>query len=155
MSAGKFGELAVGGPEGIVDRRHEHAALQAQHGVRRAVARCAAVHAAAGAALGKICGAQQARLVRDEIDDFLAVPDVIAAGENGDAGAEQLLGEARRDAEAGGGVLAIGDDQVQLLVGDHVGQALGDDPAAGRTDNVSDEKNPHDRMYTESRKRPK
>ena len=71
---------------------------------------------ASGTALGKIGGPQQARLMRNEIEDFLAVPDVIAAGENLDAGAQQFFDDARSDAEAGSGILAVGDHQIKLLL---------------------------------------
>ena len=84
-SGGIFASSRVGGAEGIVDRRHERAALQIQHGVAHSVFRAADVKAAARRALGKIRGAQQARLVRKKLHDLLAIPDVIAAGDDFDA----------------------------------------------------------------------
>ena len=49
----------------------------------------------------------------------------------------------RRDPEAGGGVFAVGDHQVDLALRDEVGQAVANDLPARRTNDVSDEKNAH------------
>ena len=112
-----------------------------QHGVADAIFRAADIKAAARRAVRKIRGAQQARLVREKIDNFLAVPDVVAAGDHFDAGGEQILGEARRDAEAGGGIFAVGDAEIDVALREDVREAVVNDLAAGRADNVSDEEN--------------
>ena len=142
-SGGILRELDERGAEGVVNRRHERASLQIQDGVARAVLRAADEKPAARRAIGKISGAQQARLVREEVEDFLAVPDVVAAGEDFNAGAEKLLGEARRDAEAGGGIFAVGDAQIDFALGEDVREPVVNDLAAGRADDVADENYSH------------
>jgi hypothetical protein len=134
-----FGELAVGGAERVVDGNHEGAALQVENGVADAFFRAAHEEAAAGRAIRKIRGTQQARFVREKIEDLFAVPDVIAAAQDFDAGGEKLFGEARSDAEAGSGIFAIGDAEVDLALLEDVVEAVVDDFAAGRADDVTDE----------------
>lgn len=50
---------------------------------------------------------------------------MIAAGEDVDAVAEQLIGKLRRDAEASGGIFPVGDGQVDFFSGDDVAQVSG------------------------------
>jgi hypothetical protein len=56
---------------------------------------------------------------------------VIAAGENVDAEAENLLGELRGDAESARRVLAVGDGQIDVFVRDDFTKMLRDEVAAG------------------------
>ncbi len=81
--------------------------------------------------------------MRNVFQNFFAVPTVVAAGEHLDAEAEQFFGDFRSDAEAGGGIFAVGDDQINLLVLHKVGEALLNDQASGRADDVADEKGAH------------
>jgi hypothetical protein len=64
---------------------------------------------------------------------------VVAAGEDFDATGEQFLGDARRDAEAGGGVFAVGDAEIDFALGENVRKPVVNDLAAGRADDVADE----------------
>ena len=124
--------------------------------VRHAIARRAAIERRCPELpSGKLAGTQQARLVRDEIENLLAIPDVIAAGENFDAGGQQFLDEPRRDAETRGGVFAVGDHQVQLLARDQIRDALDDDAPSRRAYDVSDEKNAHELMLAREVQRAK
>ena len=81
--------------------------------------------------------------MRHIFEDFFAVPAVVAAGEDVDAVVKQFVGQSRGDAEAGGGVFAVGDDQVDLPLRDDVGQAIADDLASWRADDVTDEEYAH------------
>ena len=136
-------QLAVGGAERAINGGHEDAALEIQHRIPYAVLRRAEVQPAPGIPVGKVCRAQQARLVGNVLEDFLAVPDMVASGKYFHAGGEQLFDETRRDAEAGSGVLAIGNHQIHFLLRDDVGKAFPDDLPAGRTDDISNEKDAH------------
>lgn len=49
-----------------------------------------------------------------------------------------MLGD---DAGAGGGVLAVGDDEPDALLLDEVGELFGEDGAAGPADDVADDEN--------------
>jgi len=77
--------------------------------------------------------------VREKLDDLAAVPDVVAAGEDFDPAGEQILGDFGRDAETRGGVLAVGDAEIDLPLREDVRQPLVDDLAAGRTNDIANE----------------
>jgi hypothetical protein len=53
--------------------------------------------------------------------------------------AEQFVGELRRDAEAAGGVFAVGDGQVDIVGGDDVAQVAGDKAPPDRGEDVTNE----------------
>lgn len=139
----EFGEFAFEGAKRIIDRDHEGSALGIEHGIFHAIFGRPDKDASARRAGGKIGGAKQTRLVRKIFHDFAAVPNVVAAGEDFNAQAEQFLSNPRSDAEARGGILAIGDAKIDLALGENVRQALANDASAGRADNVTDEKNVH------------
>ena len=52
---------------------------------------------------------------------------------------EQVLRDSRRDAEAGRGVFAIGDAEIDLALREDVREPVVNDLAAGRADDVADE----------------
>ena len=81
--------------------------------------------------------------MRHIFQDLLAVPAVVAAGDDVHAIGEQVVGDFRGDTEAGGGVFAVGDHEVDLAVRDEISQAIAHDLAARRTDDVTDEKYAH------------
>ena len=97
----------------------------------RAVARARQIAAVAGRAGGVVGRPQQPRLGADVVERFLLVPDVIARRHHVDAPVEQLIADLARDAEAGGGVLGVGDDEIDAVVVDErrPGRAA---PARGR-----------------------
>ena len=68
-----------------------------------------------GAPVGIIHRPQQARLRVDEGDDFLLVPDVIAGRDDGDARAQEIDRDLRRDAPAARRVFAVDDDEVDRV----------------------------------------
>ena len=141
-----FGELGVGFFKGIVIGSQENTALHVQDGKFHAILGGAHVQAGAWIGFGKIGGSQQARLVRDKIENFFAVPTVIAAGEHVDAVLQQFLRNTRGDAESRGGVFAVGNDQVDVLVLDEVGEPVTNNLAAGRPHDVADEENAHETL---------
>ena len=73
----------------------------------------------------------------------LLVEPMIAAGQNIDAGGEKIVGDIARDAEAAGGVLAIGDDEIDGEPLAQAGQLGREHVAPGPADHIADEKNPH------------
>ncbi len=75
--------------------------------------------------------------------NFLAIPTMVSACEHFYAEAQELFGDFRGDAKAGGGILAVGDHQINLAVLHKVGEALLNDVASGRADDVADEKGAH------------
>jgi hypothetical protein len=113
--------------------------LKVEDGVAGAIFRAADIEATARRTLGEIRRTQQARFVREILQNLLAVPDVVAAREDFDAAGEQFVGDARRDAEAGGGIFAIGDAEINFALGEDVREPVVNDLAAGRADDVADE----------------
>ena len=79
------------------------------------------------------------RLAFEHRVDFLAAIDVIAERDGVDAGADQLAIDGGREAGAAGGVLGVGDDEVELVLGDEAGDGAADDVAARFADDVADE----------------
>jgi hypothetical protein len=122
----------VGGAEWIVVRRHEHATLQVDHGVRD-LSLLTLIEAPAGHIRGIVGGAQDAArgamaVAFDHlkvIDDFASlVPYMITGGDDIDIQFEELFGERGSDSETGSGVLAVGDDQVNELVAHDAGKTV-------------------------------
>ena len=98
--------------ERIVDVRHEDAAHDVDHADGPAVLGAREIAAVAGHAGGVVGRPQQARLGADVVERFLLVPDVIARRHHVDAPVEELVADFAGDAEAGRGVLGVGDDEV-------------------------------------------
>ena len=139
----QLGQFAIGDAERIVVGGHEDTALQRENRVGRSLVRCATEKTAAGACHGEIGGTQEPRLARNEIQDLLAVPDMIAPGKYLDSGGQQFFGEPGGYAEPRRGILSIGDHQIRLLARDNVFQAFEYDSPAGRTYNVPNKQNAH------------
>ena len=58
------------------------------------------------------------RLVFEDRVDLFAAIDVVAERDGVDAGADQLAIDGRREAGAAGGVFGVGDDEVEVVLGD-------------------------------------
>jgi len=134
-----FRALAIGGAKGIIERGHEGAPLQIHYGVADAGFRLADIQTRAGKSIRKIRGAQQARLMREKIQNFPAVPNVIAAGEHFDSAGEKFFGQPRRDAKARCGIFPIRDAEIDAALRKDVVQAVMNDFPAGRPDDISHE----------------
>ena len=79
-SGGIFASSRFDGAERIVERRHESAALQIQDGIANAIfAPARRTGRFPASPLGKFAGRKQPRLMREEVQNLPAVPDVIAA----------------------------------------------------------------------------
>ena len=76
---------------------------------------------------------------RKIVNDFPPLPNVISAGEDIGARGEQILGDARRDAEAGRGIFTIDDAQINFALREDVREPVVNDLAAGRANDVTDE----------------
>ena len=76
-------------------------------------------------------------------DELALIPDVIAGGDDVYVEFEEFVDDLRSDAESGGGVFAIDDEQIGPFSGDQVFKAFFNNSAAGTAKNVSDEKNTH------------
>ncbi len=105
-------ELGLHREEGIFERRiHEGAALHVDDGDLR-FRRLENDGAAARSVRRIVDRPQQARLSVDKWDDLLLVPNMIAAGDDRDAAAEQIDRNFRRDAAPVRRVLAVGDHEI-------------------------------------------
>jgi len=73
---------------------------------------------------------------------------MIARREQVDAALQQFVQGVAGDAEARGGVLGVGDDEIDAVLPDHSRQELAYGTAAGPSDNVPDEKYLHGARLT-------
>jgi hypothetical protein len=72
---------------------------------------------------------------------------VIAAGDYFDPACKKVFGDARRDAETGGGVFAVGDAEVNFALRQNVCEPVVNDPAARRAYDVANEKDFQTRTF--------
>jgi hypothetical protein len=125
--------------ERIVNGRHE----DTSHGVddrdRHTATRPRDVHAAARRARRHVHRPEEPRLFVKVRQDFLLVPDVVAAGHHVHAVLEEVVGDVRRDAEPGRRVLDVGDHQIDLLMRDQRGEASAHQLPSRLADDVADE----------------
>ena len=134
-------DLDVRPPEGAVDGLHEDPALEVEHGDLDAAAVLEDVAAAAGVARRVVGGAEEARLALEVGQGLLLVPDVVARGQDVDL-EEQVPADLLGDADAPGGVLAVGDDDRRRVFPDELGQEPLQGPPAGMADDVPEEEDP-------------
>jgi len=146
-------QFAVGFPERIVDRRHEHTPLQIQHGIFHAILGGSEIQPAARIAFRKICRSQQPRLMRQVFQDLFAVPAVVSAGEYIDTQVQKLVRQPWGDPKSRSRILAVGDHQIDLPHGDDVSEAIVNDLPSRRADDVSYEKYAHELLDTAKHKK--
>ena len=77
--------------------------------------------------------------MRKKIQNLLAIPDVIAAREHFDSAGEKFFGQARCDTKARRGILTVSNAEIDAALRKDVVQAVVNDFAAGRPDDVSHE----------------
>ena len=101
------------------------------------------IAAAAGHAGGEVGRAQELGLPRNVVEDFLLVPDVIARRHHVDAIAEDGVGDVAGHAKSRGGVLDVGDDEIDVALLDERGDGAPRDLASGLAEDVADEQDAH------------
>ena len=87
--------------------------------------------------------AQQPRVAVDVADDLALVPDMVAGGDDVDAGRVELCADFVGQAEAVRGVLGVDDDEVERKVAAQRGQVFEYDVAARPADDIAADKNVH------------
>ena len=90
----------------------------------------------------------QPRLAHDVGQRLLLVPGVVAERQAVGAGVEQLARRGLGDAEAGGGVLGVDDDELQAQAPAQAGQVVGEAVAARAADHVAEEGQAHAPILT-------
>ncbi len=143
VAPGVVREEAVGGREGAIDlRAHEIAAEHGGHEQARAVLLDEDVRAP-GVGRGEVGRATDVVERADLILPPLLVPHVIAERDHVDAGFEQALRDRPGDAGSGGGVLGVGDDEIERVLDPQARHEGGDGVAAGASHDVADEEEFH------------
>src|ERR1700691_1866033 len=131
------------GRERIVQRVHE----KPRHGVRHhhlaAVLERKHARALARRAGRKIQRPQQAWIAADIGNDLLAVPDVIAGGDDVGAGGVELGADLRRDAEAMRRVLAVDGDEIERQLAPQARQFAHHRIASRLAHHVAQQQKPH------------
>ena len=110
---------------------------------RRQVANLINVRAASGHVAGVVQRTQKARLAVKQFGHGLLIPQMIAAGDDINAGGKKFARDGRRDAVAAGGVLAVGDDEIQRVFLAQARQDGFDGLAPRFAHDVADEENFH------------
>ena len=87
----------------------------------------------------KVDGAEQMRLARDKAQRVALIPGVVAERDDIGARCAQFAVVALGEAAAVAGVLAVDDDEIEAVVGDNAGEALGDGVTTGASDDVAQE----------------
>ena len=141
----KLLHLGAHADEGVVHRRHEGAALQVDDGQQASVRQAMRGAALAGRAGRVVQRAHETRLIGEQRDDFLLVPEMVAAGDDVHAAGEEVRRSFRRDAGAAGGVLAIGDDDIERVTTPQDRHQFGHGLTSGRADHIADEEDFHSR----------
>ena len=68
---------------------------------------------------------------------------MVAGGNDVDTGVEQLFGHLERDAETGGGVLAVANDEIDLVFIPEAGQVFPNGLPSGSSNDVADHQDAH------------
>src|SRR5208282_3377880 len=143
------GEQVVGDAEWAVDGRHEDAALQIDDRIGDAGAGGPFVHSYAWCTSRIVGRAQYAarRTVRlidgavEVVGEFALVPDMISGGEHVDAEIEKLLGDLRGEAEATGGILSVGNAEIDAVLPEQRRNLLAHNRPPRPPENISDKQN--------------
>src|SRR5207249_7313950 len=148
-----FLEQLIGDAKGIIIGGHKNPPLKVDDGIGYIVF-AAFINAPARHASRIICRAQEPACeafiavgTLEVVDDLALVPDVIAGGEHIDSQLEQILRQRRGDAEAGGSVFSVGDDEVAAVLFDQLGEVLFDYGSAGAAEDIADEENAHGQAF--------
>ena len=142
-------EQLVGYAEGVIVTRKKDAALQIHDCVGNSVARFALIEAVTRSAFRIIRRPDQAsrRLAVGRLlhvfHDLALVPDMIAGGDYADPLLEEFFGDLRSDAKSSGGIFAIGNDEINVMLVDNFVQVLLNHGAARPAKDVADKQNAH------------
>ncbi len=101
----------------------------------------------AGLAAQVVVGPQDLPAPVHVVEDLAPVVGVVAERDDVDAGAEQLVGDLRRDAQAARRVLAVDDDERRVVALAQHRQQVEERPLAEPADDVAHEENGHRRIW--------
>ena len=76
--------------------------------------------------------------MRKILENFLAIPNMIAASENFGASSKQFLGEPRRDPKSRRGILAVSDAKIHAMLLERIRQPIVNYLPPRRSNNVTD-----------------
>src|SRR5206468_9065105 len=127
----------------IVDVQHEDPAHHVDDADRLPVPRSPDIAPGTGGARRVIGRAEQPRLGSDIAQRLLLVPNVITRSHHVDAPLKQLVADLPRNAESRGGILCIGNYEVDGVVLDDARQTAPDELAPGTPDDIADEQDSH------------
>ena len=74
--------------------------------------------------------------MRKELENFLAIPNMISASQNFGACSKQFLSQPRRDPKPRRRVLSIRDAQIHVMLLERIGQPIVNDLPPRRSNNV-------------------
>src|SRR6266700_4829267 len=135
-----LGERAV---KGIVQRRHERAPLEVNNADRWQPVTVKDDAALPWSSRRIIERSNKAALMRQQFHDFLLVPEMIAAGDDIDAGGEDFVGGLDGYAGTAGVIFAVSHDQVHGMLLSQLGKQFLDRAPARLPYDVRDKQNFH------------
>src|SRR3990170_2317072 len=130
----------------VIDLGHEHASLEVEHGDGHPILRGRDGRPAARHAGRVVERSDNARLRVEEFVGVPMLPDVVAAGDDIHAGAEDLVRHLTAQPRASGRVLTIGDDEAGIVTRAQPGQALLEDAPPRPPVDVPDHQEEHARV---------
>ena len=139
---GVFPDNPVDRLEGVVQRVKVDDAKEAHNQHRKAPPVQQEPPLPIGAA-GEVGRAEEVRVIGEVVVDLPALEGVVAAGDDVDPAVEEVPGRDREDAVADGRILAVADDDVNLLLLLEGGELFPKEAASRRADDIADHKNPH------------
>lgn len=142
--------FGFGGEERVFERRLDEGAALGLHDGHASFGRFEHHATGAGCVIGVVDGAEQSGFGGEISRDFRLVPDVVAGGDDGSAGAEEIDGDFRCDAFAAGSVLSVDDEEIDSFRLLEDGEARDYGFTAGFADDVAKEEDADGRHGGES-----
>jgi hypothetical protein len=78
------------------------------------------------------------------VNDLTLVPDVVAGRDHVDVQVKKIFGQRWSDPKTRGGILPIGDDEIDRVIANNARQSVLDDIPPRPTENVTNKENSHD-----------
>src|SRR5262249_21186177 len=135
--------LRGGAGERIFQVRHEHATLQIEYSNGRFAGNSPDKAAVTGRISRIIQRANESRLAIQQFEHFLLVPEMIAGSDHIDAGGKNLGGSVECDARAAGGIFAVGNNEIEVVLLAQFRHGFGHGAATWLAHDVANEKNLH------------
>jgi hypothetical protein len=131
----QFFQQSVSGTKRAIEIVHEHTTFEIQHGHFDAAWGGVDTTSPPWGSRRIVGRTQQAHLLVDTGQHFLFVPNMVAGGNDIDPGIKEFPDRIGGDPETGGGIFAVGDNQINIVSVDQPAQTL----AQGKSPRLPDD----------------